>query len=174
MKKLQTKILLCSGLLLILFSLSGCENGDDNSVNSVDAKIVKELPMMFMLFEGNNTFRVIQSQKELDLLFEQSKLPIKNLDEIKEILKGIDFSRCSLILGNKYLPNLLNFDRDLQYKFRKISNKMYLYEVFYEMTDAETPSSFMHGIVVDKLPQDIEVELKLYDIGHMYKTKIRE
>ncbi len=154
MKQLKTKILLFSGLLLILFNFSSCESGDDNSINSVDAKIVKEILIMGLQLLDDGTIATIQSQEGLNNLFNDdiSKIPVE--------LKNINFEQYTLILGTKCIGQGLY---NLSHNFECKENNHYDYTITIMCNDFAEAPTFTFGVLVDKLPNNSNVVLHIKD-----------
>ena len=144
---MKTKTFLA--LLLLLIVGCGCSKTDKDT--SPEAVIVKELPKMY--FESNiemGKHKVIQTQTELEALF-----PNVDLNTV-EILKNINFSNQTLLIGREFYPNIA----DLRYQF--IKTKAYDYVFTIEISGMATqPDFFLYGIVVKKLPNNANISFNI-------------
>ena len=136
-------------LLLLVIVGCGCSKADKDT--SPEAVIVRELPKMY--FESNiemGKHKVIQTQTELEALF-----PNVDLNTV-EILKNINFSNQTLLIGREFYPNIA----DLRYQF--IKTKAYDYVFTIEISGMATqPDFFLYGIVVKKLPNNANISFNI-------------
>lgn len=136
-------------LLLLVIVGCGCSKADKDT--SPEAVIVRELPKMY--FESNiemGKHKVIQTQTELEALF-----PNMSLNTV-EVLKDIDFSNQTLLIGREFCPNIA----DLRYQF--IKTKAYDYVFTIEISGMATqPDFFLYGIVVEKLPNNANISFNI-------------
>ena len=128
------KILLIISFLLILIGMGGCEN--ENEIYP-DATIIKELPKINVI--GNNTKSiVIQSQKELEAVFNKNEL----------------------LLGYGGYGNEVS---TMVHSFSKTRTTSYIY-LLKVGGDATRPDVFRYGILVIKLPKSAEVIFKIEEL----------
>ncbi len=146
------KILFLVVITLGVFVATSCEKTGD--VIALDAKILKELPVMYgKVCEYGKTI-VINSQNELDDLF---------TNDLPKCLSDIDFEKSTVVLGTS------GNGRDvyeLRHDFKKIDNNHYEYNVFVEYYESSVViNTFICGVIVEKIPSDSEIILTVKEIA---------
>lgn len=154
--KTKTILLTATTLLCLLIGGVGCEK-EDNTIYP-EAVIIKELPVMYGALVEHGTVQLIQSQRELNKLFNGST------PTFPEELTNIDFERNSLIIG------ATGDGRDvvkLEHHLRKKDSNKYHYSlnVMYSIA-AIVIAPFSFGVIVNKLPSEINIELEVTETNN--------
>lgn len=155
MKKYQKSILSSFMLLMLLFSFTSCK--DDNNVNNntVETKVVKEILIRGLQLLDYGKIATIQSQEELNKLFDNKnfKIPVE--------LENIDFEKHTVILVTKTISRGL--DTLLHTSFKHKENKTYEYTIKIIYNDFCEAPTFTFGVIVEKIPIGSNILLTVTD-----------
>ncbi|MGI6370167.1 MAG: hypothetical protein ACOX09_06125 [Candidatus Kapaibacterium sp.] len=143
-------------LFLILFSFTSCLE-DDNSVNNniVETKVVKEILIRGLQLLDYGKIATIQSQEELNQLFDNKnfKIPVE--------LENIDFEKHTVILVTKTIGRGL--DTLLHTSFKHKENKTYEYTIKIIYNELHEAPTFTFGVIVEKIPIGSNILLTVTD-----------
>ena len=155
MKPYSKNILSSFMLLLLLFSFTSCK--DDNNVNNntVETKVVKEILIRGLQLLDYGKIATIQSQEELNQLFDNKnfKIPVE--------LENIDFEKHTVILVTKTIGRGL--DTLLHTSFKHKENKTYEYTIKIIYNELHEAPTFTFGVIVEKIPIGSNILLTVTD-----------
>ncbi len=158
---MKTKVILLS--LLLCIGILGCEDKEDKKIIYPDIKIEKELPVIeikdSICKEGEIV--VINSQKELDSLFKDNKLP--------QYLTAVDFEKNTVILSSLGALGRWLTTKKIQHTFTTEQNGKYTYAATVQFTydvNAESNTIIsLFGIIIEKIPLNSKVALAIIEIA---------
>lgn len=145
------KIILLSALALSILAVGGCKKKKQHYPN---AKIIKVLPKGYAMPSNKDTVLVIQRQKDLDNI-------LLNGRETPEYLTNIDFVNQTLIIGSRGCHRGVY---KLEHSFiNKGTHYEYQLTIHFDLT--HVASRIVFGIIVEKIPNDRSVKLKVIEIN---------
>lgn len=144
------KIILFSAVALWMLIVCSCEQNNNEDVVYPNAKIIKELPILYGDYTKSGEIVLIQSQKELENRLNNSPELIKELD--------VDFEKYSLIMGTQTFNQGV---AQLKHSFIHKQDNKYSYLLTVELNDATVVCTIVFGIVIDKTPNSSDIELEI-------------
>ena len=149
------RVITMSLIMLIILATVGCKK---EKAIYPEAVIIKELPVMYGAISEHGTVQLIQSQQELNKLFNG------DAPTFPEELTNIDFEKSSLAIGTA------GDGRDvgkLEHRIKKRDSNKYHYSLNVLYSDAAVVvGPFSFGVIVNKLPDEANIILEVKEINH--------